>query len=172
MQRLDRILELALSRFRRPVPLLLAMAELRTQLGRYADAEGLYREVLSKNSGNAAAMNNLAVLLALQGIQLDEALKLVNGAIEIAGPTAKILDSRATVYTARGEPNEAIKDLDDALAEAESPVWLFHQARAYELAGRHNDAVAAMEKALKKGLTPRMLQPLELPAFEKLRRSL
>lgn len=169
LERLNRMLEPALGRFRRPAPLLLKAAELYTQLGRYADAEGLYREVLKKDGSNAAAMNNLAVLLALQGIQLDEALKLVNQAIETAGPMAAILDSRASVYMARGELNEAIKDLNEALAETESPVWLFHQARAYELAGRHNDAVAAMEKALKKGLARHMLQPLELPAFDKLR---
>ena len=48
---------------------------------------------------------------------------------------------------------------------------LFHQAQAYEKAGQPNAAAAAMEKAVQKGLTKGMLQPLELPAFERLRQS-
>jgi len=169
MQRLDRILQAALKLFERPVPLLLTMAEIRTTQSRYAEAEGFYREVLQKNSGNAVAMNNLAVLLALQGIKLDESLKLVNQAIEIAGPVAAMLDSRATVRVAVGEYDKALEDMAEALTEAETPVRLFHQALAYEKAGQPNAAAAAMEKAVQKGLTKGMLQPLELPAFEKLR---
>ena len=45
------------------------------------------------------------------------------------------------------------------LADAETPESLFHQARAYEQAGRHDAAEAAMEKALQKGLTKEMLHP-------------
>jgi len=114
-------------------------------------------------------MNYLAVLLALQGIKLDESLKLVNQAIEIAGPVAAMLDSRATVRMAVGEPDKALEDMAEALNDAETPVRLFHQAQAYEKAGQPNAAAAVMEKAMQKGLTKSMLQPLELPAFEKLR---
>jgi tetratricopeptide (TPR) repeat protein len=169
MQRLDRILQAALKLFERPVPLLLMMADIRTTQSRYAEAEGFYREVLQKNSGNAVAMNNLAVLLALQGIKLDESLKFINQAIEIAGPVAAMLDSRATVRMAVGEPDKALEDMAEALNDAETPVRLFHQAQAYEKAGQPNAAAAVMEKAVQKGLTKSMLQPLELPAFEKLR---
>ena len=168
LQRLDGILQTALSRSDRPVPLLLTMAGLHTRRARYADAEALYREVLGKEN-NVTALNNLAVLLALQGVKLDESLKLVNQAIEIAGPLAAMLDSRASVYTALGHPKEALKDLDEAIANVESPVWLFHQARAYEESGQRTSAVAAMRKAMKKGLAPSMLELLELPVFEKLR---
>jgi len=113
-------------------------------------------------------MNNLAVLLALQGIKLEESLKLIDQAIEIAGPMAPMLDSRASVYIAMNDPDAALTDMADALADAETPVRYFHQAQAYELAGQHNAAASAMEKAMKLGLTKDMLQPLEIPAFEKL----
>ena len=172
LRRLDRILQSALRRFERPVSLLLAMTELRTQQARYADAESIYREILGKSSGNAVAMNNLAVLLALQGVKLDESLKLVDQAIEIAGPVAAMLDSRASVYIARNELDKALEDLQLALAEQATPVRLFHQAQAYEKAGQSNAASVAMDKAMQKGLTKEMLQPLELPTFEKLQRLL
>jgi Tfp pilus assembly protein PilF len=149
--------------------LLLVMAELRSRQTRYADTEVFYRESLKKNGGDVVAMNNLAVLLALQGIKLDEALKLMNQAIEIAGQVAAMLDSRASVYIARHDPDNALKDIRAALADAETPVRLFHLAQVYQLAGQEKEARDTMDKALKKGLTREMLQPLELPAFEKLR---
>ena len=169
MQRLDRILQPALKHFDRPVPLLMIMPSCPTKQARYADAEGCYREVSAKAHGNAYAMNNLAVLLALQGVKLDEAMKLINQAIEIAGPVGAMLDSRASVYLALGETEKALADMADALADAEIPVRLFHQAQAYDQAGRQNEAASAMEKALQKGLTKEMLHPLEIPAFEQLK---
>ncbi len=115
-------------------------------------------------------MNNLAVLLAQQGVKLDESLKLVNQAIEIYGPVGAVLDSRASVYAALGETDKAQADLASALAESESPVWLFHQAQVYEQAGQHDKAAATMERALHmpKGLTKEMLYPNEIASFEKL----
>ncbi len=169
LDRLENIMQAALERLNRPVPMLLAVADLRSRRGRYADAEAAYREVLQKQSANPVALNNLAVMLALQGVKLDESLKLVNQAIDTAGLVPQMRDSRACVYLAMGQTKEALKDLEDALADTESPVWLFHQARAYDQDGQRSEAVASMQRALKKGLTAQMLQPAELPAFEKLR---
>ena len=169
MQRLDGILQSALKQFDRPIPLLMIYAELCSKQARYPVAEGCYREVIVKAPGNAYALNNLAVLLALQGIKLDEAMKLINQAVEIAGPVGAMLDSRATVYLALGETEKALADMADALADAETPVRLFHQAQAYDQAGKQSEAAAALEKALQKGLTKEMLHPLEIPAFERLK---
>ena len=169
LQRLQNILEPALKQFNRSVPLLMVDADVCTRQGRFADAEACYREVIQKASGNAYAMNNLAVLLALQGVKLDEALKLIDQAVGIAGPVGAMLDSRASVYIALGEAEKAVADMLDAVADAETPVRLFHQAQAYELAGDRRAAARAMDKALQKGLTKEMLHPLEAPAFEKLK---
>ncbi len=171
-RRLDQILEKAIKRFDRHSTMLSATAELRSRQQRYAESEKLYREVLDKTPGNAVAMNNLAVLLALQGVKLDEALKLVDKAIEIAGPLGAMLDSRASVYMAMGKAEKALEDISAAVADDDSPVRLFHQAQAYKLVGRDVAARKTMEKALEKKLAPEMLQPLELPAFEELKKSL
>ena len=169
LQRLDGILQSALKHFDRPIPLLMSYADLCSKQARYAVAEGCYREVISKAPGNAVALNNLAVFLALQGNKLDEAMKLINRAVEIAGPVGAMLDSRATVYLALHETDKALADLADALADAETPVRLFHQAQAYDQAGKQSEAAATLEKALQKGLTKEMLHPLEIPAFERLK---
>ena len=52
-------------------------------------------------------------------------------------PVAALLDSRASVHMALGEPEKALADMADALADAETPVRLFHQAQAYEQAGQY-----------------------------------
>ena len=84
--------------------------------------------MLRQKSDNVVVLNNLAVLLALQGVKLDESLTIINHAIEIAGPISAMLDSRASVYTAMDRPRQALKDLDDAMSDGETPVHLFHQA--------------------------------------------
>jgi tetratricopeptide (TPR) repeat protein len=168
-ERLDGIVQKAVGRFERPVPLLSLLAEVRSRQGRYADTEAFYREVLKKQSGDAVTMNNLAVLLALEGVKLDEALRLMNQAVEIAGRVGAMLDSRASVYMAMNDPDNALSDIRAAVADAETPVRLFHLAQASKLAGQDKEARETMDKALKQGLTPDMLQPLELPAFEKMR---
>ncbi len=170
LQRMNQIMLVAIKKFDRPTTLLLVMAELRTRQLQYAEAAEFYREVLKKSPTNAVAMNNLGVLQAMQGIELEESLKLVDHAIEIAGPLGPMLDSRATVYIAMNEPDKALDDLKLALIDRETPVRLFHQAQAHALAGQKATAQAALDKALKKGLTKEMLQPLELPTFEKLKR--
>jgi tetratricopeptide (TPR) repeat protein len=172
LARLDSILQKAIKQFDRPVPLLMVLADLRIRQTRYDAANDLFREVIKKNSGNANAMNNLAVLLALQGINLDEAFKLINQAIDIAGPVGAMLDSRASVYIAMHQPDKALTDLVEAVKDAEVPIRLFHQAQAYEASGQHDSAVAAMKSAVNKGLTKEKLLKLELPTFEKLQKSL
>ena len=81
------------------------------------EAENFYREVLEKNPGHAVALNNLAVLLTLQGKKLDEALSLINKAIEITGPLGSMLDTRACVYIAQGNAEKAVSDMKECIAD-------------------------------------------------------
>jgi hypothetical protein len=79
-----------------------------------------------------------------------------------------MLDSRASVFIAMKDPQNAIEDAEAALADRETPVRLFHQAQAYALAGQQSKARGILEKAIKSGLVKKMLQPLEWPDFDKL----
>ncbi|MFZ5828450.1 MAG: tetratricopeptide repeat protein [Planctomycetota bacterium] len=168
-QRVEQIARDAAAHWQRPEPLLIVLAEMASEQGRADEAERIYREVLAR-SPNAIAMNNLAVLLALNEKQLDEALQLINRAIDKAGRVPSMLDSRASVYLALGQPQKALADLDEALADAEDPVRLFHQAQAYQKAGRQREARQSLEKALAKGLAPELLQSLERPKLEQLKK--
>ena len=64
---------------------------------------------------------------------------------------------------------KALKDIEDALNDKETPVRFFHQAEIYLQLGQENSARTAIFKAVQMGLTKDMLQPLEVPAYEKLK---
>jgi len=172
LRRIEAILLAALKKHDRPIPLLLALAGLHIFQERYEEAETLFREVIDRDGGNVVALNNLAVLLALQGTHLDEARRLIETAIERAGPIPQLLDSRATVYLALGQPAKALVDLDVAIAEASSPTWYFHKAQVHWEAGRPIAATDALARAHELGLTPELLNPLERPAHRGLQAAL
>ena len=169
LQRMDKIIQSAIKKFKQSNSLLLPLAELRSRQEQFAQAADIYHEALDKAPDDVMALNNLAVLQALQDVKLDESLKLVDRAIEIAGPLGSMLDSRATVYIAMGNPEKALEDIKAAIVDQETPVRLFHLAQAYSLNGDATNAKMAFKKAQGKGLTKELLQPLEFPAFEKLR---
>ncbi len=168
LQRVEKEMQKALKRADRSIPLLLVMAQMRVSQQQYGEAEDFYRQVIRKNSGHFQAMNNLAVLLALQKTKLNEALKLVNQAIQLAGPTAPILDSRASVYMALGQPGKALDDLNRAIVQGASPVRYFHQAQARQQNGQRQAAMGALKQAQKLGLEAEILDPLERPAYQEL----
>jgi tetratricopeptide (TPR) repeat protein len=172
MQRMNKIVQSAEARFERAPRLLMALGDLRTHQGLYAEAISVYHEIPEMAPDYASALNNVAVLQALQGLRLDESLTLVNRAMELAGRQGSMLDSRATVYIAMNSPEKAIEDMKDAIADSKTPERFFHQAQAYVLAGDNAKAKASFDEALKKGLRKELLQLPEVPAFEKLQRSL
>jgi tetratricopeptide (TPR) repeat protein len=170
VQRVEKVLTDARTKFEDHPGILLTLGDIRVTQGRYTEAENFYREILDKNPGHAVAMNNLAVLLTLQNKKLNEALSLINKAIEISGRLASMLDTRACVYIAQGTAGKAIKDMEEAVADAATPVRLFHQAQALYLGNQKYAASSTMQQALKAGLTKEMLETPEIPAYEKLKK--
>jgi len=168
--RVEAIVQAALEEKPDAAPWLVAMADVRTTQSRFDEAERYYRQILENDPDNVIAMNNLAVLLALRGVRLDEAAKLIEQAVEQAGPVATMLDSRATVRMAQGRHQDAIDDLLVATTEQATPVHLFHLARAHHLAGNRQEAKDALTKALDKGLTEGDLETLERPILERMRK--
>ena len=104
----ERRIKAAIEKNRNSVPLLLVLADLQEQLGRFDDAAATDRAVLVKDPTNVVALNNLAVILAWKNIQLGEALELVQRALTSGGPSPVILDTRAVVYLRQGKADLAI----------------------------------------------------------------
>lgn len=176
IDRVEKILNQAMKEHPEEGTLLLALAELEIIRQHYDEAEAIYRGIIDDAEQDLQkrfiAMNNLAVFHAMRKAKLDEALTLINQAIEIAGPSATLLDSRASVRIARGEWQEALDDINMALEEEPSGVRYFHQAQAFFLGKDTVGAAEAMRQADAYGLTVEMLQPLERPAYRQLREDL
>ena len=75
--RAEKVLVSALDEKSRALPLVLGYADLQNWRERYDDAERLYREALGKEPRHAAALNNLALLLALRGQGGPEPMALI-----------------------------------------------------------------------------------------------
>ncbi len=171
----DRI-ERAVEQNPQSVSLLLHLAALRDYQRRDADAEKIYREILSKDELHLLANNNLAWLLAMResdnSNHLNEALELVNRAINSRGPLAQFLDTRATIYMKMGEKTDitqAINDLQEAIAVTDNePAILVNLARAHLMNDDFVEAKKAMLNARRLGLTEEDLHPREHESYREL----
>lgn len=168
LRRVDQILTISLEKHHQATPLRIALAVLRDVQGRFDEAEHIYRSILEREKNNPTVLNNLAVLLALQEKNLDEALDLVERAIVQVGSTAGLLDSRAMVHLARGNPRLALEDLQRAIKIDPSAMLYFHQAQAFHRNGQRTAAIDAMKKAKSLGFKEEYLQPVERAAYKKL----
>ena len=152
LQQVEKVLTGAAAAQKEPVPLLTALGVLKITQGQPVEAEAFYRRVIAKNPKDFQADNNLAMLLALSGNKdkLDEALDLINRAIELVGPQPRLLDSRAVIRICRKEPQQALEDLESIFADKAQkidPVWLFHKAWALSISDKPDDARDVLQKA-------------------------
>jgi tetratricopeptide (TPR) repeat protein len=149
-------------------PVAMARADFLSLCGDRAGAADGYRRVLAEEPDNPEALNNLAFLLALDERGAEEALGLVQRAIEVAGPSASFLDTRAFVHLAGGQTDEARKDVQEALRQGPSPGFYFRLAQVRLKGGDRAGASAALHQAQALGLTPESVHPLERKEYKEL----
>jgi tetratricopeptide (TPR) repeat protein len=149
------------------------LADVKSLQEQYTEAETLYRQVLHVEPRHVPALNNLAWLLGMQDREIDEAMSLIERAIEIAGPGAQLLDTRACVLLAQGRTRNAIADLQQSIADGEvTPTMLLHLAVA-QLDHRDMEAArTAFEQAQAAGLNESRLHPLDRQLFKRVRDAL
>ncbi len=152
--------------------LLFARAELADARGTYDEAIQLYGQAADRttNLGLKASLRaNRAWLMAVaQTDGGDEPLRLVNEAINVLGPMPALLDTRACVRLAAGQPEAALADLDAAVAADARGTFHFRRAVAYDRWKKPEAAAAALAEAVKRGLTRAALHPLDWPAYDRL----
>src|SRR5262249_39182417 len=104
-------------------------------------------------------------LQVLQAGNGAEALKTVQRAIDIAGPIPELLDTRAVVYLALGQPDQAVKDLEEAVADTPTAHRYFHLAQAHLAVNHRAAAAAALRQGRALGLSGKTVDPLERKVF-------
>jgi tetratricopeptide (TPR) repeat protein len=140
-------------------------------MGRPGEAESVYRTLLEKNPSDPLVLNNLAWLLAFQEGKGNEALELVNRAIDSIGTNAPaLLDTRAVIQIARHEPELAIRDIETALAGANNPEpnMYFHLAQARLMAGQNEAARRAWDDGQLLGLKREAVDQAERAAYDEM----
>jgi tetratricopeptide (TPR) repeat protein len=140
----------------------LMLADVYNDSGRSTDAERMLRQLLATNPTDARVLNYLGYLLAENGHDLDEAIRLVNRALQGDPGRAEYLDSLGWAYYKRGDLGEAEKYLSEAAKKRpDHPEILDHLGDLYAKRGRWQDAIDAWTKALatkEDGITPSAVQ--------------
>jgi len=143
---------------------------------KYSKSAALYQQLLTRSdligSSRAVVLNNLSYLLAIKDSSEEgeaDPLELVQEAVQILGPTADILDTRAVVFIARKQYQLAIQDLELSVTDNPSAAKYFHKAIAHLLAGENKNAIEAWEKGEQKGLAPEELNQLEHTRYEEMK---
>jgi tetratricopeptide (TPR) repeat protein len=144
------------------------------------------RLALERNPDNASALNFIGYTWAEQGINLDEAERMISRAVELRPDDGYIVDSlgwvhyvRAKALVGQGRPRDAQKHLDAALEYLEradrltggDPVVSEHLGDTYLLLDQKRRALDRFEEAIR--LEPRESeQPDLMNKFENLKREL
>jgi Tfp pilus assembly protein PilF len=162
----------ALQKQPQSVALLLQSADLQKLLDRPQDAEKLYRQVLALDPRQVVALNNLAWMLAERGAGSDEALTLINRAIETYGARPEFLDTRAVVNLALGHHQAAVDDLKRAIEDAPTFTKYLHLTDAHHKARNRPAALASLRSA--RNLMPNLnrLSPADLATLRRLEKEL
>jgi len=166
-QQVERLIEKALQKQPESLALQMDVANLRTLQHQYLQAEQVYQSILDQDPTNVMALNNLAWFQALLDNNYGEAFKNVQKAIEIAGPMAELLDTRALIYLNLDKIDDAIRDLDACIRDVPTATMYFHLAQAQHKARRQKDAVESIRRARKMNLA-QAIHPLEEKALDRL----
>jgi tetratricopeptide (TPR) repeat protein len=148
-------------------------AELLEAQGKYDPAIAAYEKAIALNPDRSDVLvNNQCVILVLtHPEQADRAIETMERLIKLRGPVPVFLDTQALAYLVRGGrlPDGqyaaalAVRKLELALAQRESPVYLFHLAWAYDQMGSDKSPQRNLKlaRARELGLTADDLHPLE-----------
>jgi Tfp pilus assembly protein PilF len=129
------------------VPALLLLAHIEDQAGNATGAIERYRAVLTVDSANLEALNDLAYLLA--GQNPGEALVPAQKAVELAPDNADVQDTLGFVFYRKGDYRQATNYVKAAVAKDPTPSRQFHLAMCYSKSGDQQLASKTLAAALK-----------------------
>jgi tetratricopeptide (TPR) repeat protein len=155
-----------------PPAYLTLLAEVSDLRGEFRQAIDYNLEALRRSPDNVVVLNNLAWLLAFQhgkNGKGDEALRLINRAIDLAGPLPALRDTRGTVLLESHKTRQAIPELQQAATLRPTPGGYFRLARALWAENNKEAARTAFQQAVTLGLRAESLHPLERDVYQELR---
>jgi predicted O-linked N-acetylglucosamine transferase (SPINDLY family) len=116
--------------------------------GRLAEAEGLYKAILTANPDHFDALHLLGVIRYQRG-ETAEALRLITAALAIKPDSAEALVNRGNALQALSRHEEALASYDRALAtKPDYAEALNNRGNALQNLKRHGEALASYDRAL------------------------
>lgn len=116
----------------------------------FARAVASYERAIELAPANAAALNNLAYLLAETTDELDRAMTLAQRAVRALPSDANVADTLGWIYIKKNLNDDAIRIFDDLVARQPGQVaWRYHLAMALYQKGDFSRARRELETALK-----------------------
>jgi tetratricopeptide (TPR) repeat protein len=114
-------------------------------------------------------LNNLSFLLAMQGKNKDEAVKLIDQALNLFGPQSDVLDTHGVVYLSKGDTRRALEDLSDCVIATEpKAIQYVHLAMAQTVAQDYPAARKSLERADALHFSTEELSPLEKSRYQEM----
>jgi tetratricopeptide (TPR) repeat protein len=149
-EKAEEVLKRGLQLFKDNDDLYFTAAVLDEKIGRFDDMVASLKKVIEINPKHADALNYLGFSYADKGIHLQEALSLIQKALDLKPDSGYIIDSLGWVYFKLGKQQEALKYLRKALESVkDDPVLYEHLGDVYEAMGNPNEALAAWNNSLK-----------------------
>jgi Flp pilus assembly protein TadD len=112
------------------------------------ESEAVHREALALQPESPGLQNDLAYLLARQGTRLEEALRMIELALQRRPSSAAFLDTRGWILFRLGRLPAAERDLRVALEASHDATILDHLANVVAARGRKAEAAEAWRLAL------------------------
>lgn len=144
------LLNEALSDYQDNVDLRYSRAMVAEKLGNYPQLEQDLTFIINAEPENATALNALGYTLADRAQRLEEALKLIQRARELAPEDPAILDSLGWVYFRLGKLQEALNNLRQAYNLMPDPEIAAHLGEVLWQQGMFKEARNIWEEALSK----------------------
>jgi tetratricopeptide (TPR) repeat protein len=126
----------------------LTLATAQQMSGDFLGAETTLREILKQMPDNPIALNNLGYFLVERNIKFEEALEMIQKAVNVDPTNPSYLDSLGWVNFKLGKYAEAEKSLKEALRYDSSATILEHLGDVYQKQNKPDDAKTTWQKAL------------------------
>jgi tetratricopeptide (TPR) repeat protein len=142
-------LQAAMAKFPTEPAVKLSLASTLERERKYAEAEATFRQIIADDPKDADALNSLAYMFAERGQKLDEAVGLVQRALEIEPGNGAYLDTLGWAYYKQNRFDQAEAPLKEAAEKLPAvSVIQDHFGDLLSKRGSHEEAIAAWQKAL------------------------
>ena len=144
-----RVLQDAQARFPAETGITFELGAVLDKQKKFAESEAVFRQLITKEPENAAALNYLGYMLAERGERLTESVDYIKRALAIDPENGSYLDSIGWAYYKDGKLDLAVEHLKRAADQlTTNSVVQDHYGDVLFRLGRLDDAIAAWNKAL------------------------